>query len=78
MCMYMCACVRVCVCVCERERERERVCVCVCVTLVIQRAMRMRHIVTCDLSGRPYHIFPHDIKHATIFGKTLLKMRCVP
>jgi hypothetical protein len=25
------------------------VCVCVCVALVIQHAMRMRHIVTCDL-----------------------------
>jgi hypothetical protein len=24
---------------------------CVCAALVIQHAMRMRHIVTCDLSG---------------------------
>jgi len=38
------------------------------VALGIQRAMRMRHIVTCDLSAS-YLIFPHYLINGTIFEK---------
>jgi hypothetical protein len=41
---------------------------CVFVDLGIQHAMRMRHIVTCCLSGC-YNTFPGYLINGTIFGK---------
>jgi len=42
-------------------------CKCVFVALDIQQAMRMRHIVICDLSGSRI-FFPHNFIKDTIFG----------
>jgi hypothetical protein len=52
-CFTLCVCVCVCVCgvcVCVRARAR------VCVVLVIQHAMRVRHIVIC---GLPHSTISH-------------------
>jgi len=38
--------------------------------------MRMLHIVTCGLSGSTI-FFPHYLMNDTIFGKTLLNVKCV-
>ena len=46
-------------------------CVCVCVALVIQHAMRMRHILICGLFGSTI-LFPHHLMNGTIFGEQLL------
>jgi len=38
------------------------------VALVIQHAMRLRHIVICDLRSAPlYNIFPHYLINGAIF-----------
>jgi len=45
------------------------------VALVIQHAMRMRHIV---MSPAPlYHIFPCYLTNGAIFAKKLLNTKCV-
>jgi hypothetical protein len=50
---------------------------CVLVALVIYYAMRMRHIVTCDLFWL-YNIFPHFLTNGTSFGgKNLFGTKCV-
>ena len=46
----------------------------VSVALVIQHAMR--HIVICGCSALR-HFFPHYLTNGTIFGKQLLKIKCV-
>ena len=49
---------------------------CVSVVLVIQHAMRMRHIVNCGLSVR-YNSFFHIISQKVCISKKLLTIRCV-
>jgi len=44
--------------------------------LVIQHAMRMRHIVIYDLSGSTI-FFPHYLINGTVFVKKLLNTKCV-
>jgi len=44
--------------------------------LCIQHAMHMGHIVICGLSGSTI-LFPHYFIKGKIFGKTLLKIKCV-
>ena len=51
------------------------VCVCVCVALVIQHALRMRHIANCCLLPRPA-IFLHII-NGTIVEIKLLNVKCM-
>jgi hypothetical protein len=50
----------------------------VSVALVIQHAMRMRHIVICRLSGCT-NIFPHYLISGTISGKKKKKrnIKCI-
>jgi hypothetical protein len=48
---------------------------CAFVALVIQDAMRMRHIAACGLSD--YNIFPHYLINGTIFEKKVLSIKCV-
>jgi hypothetical protein len=48
---------------------------CVFVALVIQHAMRIRHIVMRPV--RLHHMFPHYLIKGTIFEKTLLNIKCV-
>jgi hypothetical protein len=49
--------------------------VCVIVDLVIEHAMRMRHIVICGLPL--YNIFPHYLINSMIFEKQLLNIKHV-
>ena len=49
--------------------------VCVFVDLVIEHAMRMRHIVICFLPL--YNIFPQYLINSTIFEKQLLNIKHV-
>jgi len=51
---------------------------CVFVAIVIQHAMRMRHIIICGLAPLQY-FFPHYLINDTIFGKEkkLLNTKCV-
>ena len=51
-------------------------CVCVSVAVVIQHAMRLRHIVICGLSGCTTFL-QHYLLNGTIFGKTLLNIKYV-
>jgi hypothetical protein len=61
-------CVCVCVCMC--------VCVCVCVAFVIQHAMRMRHIVICDLPD-PKIFFPYHLMKGCNFRKKVTEQQYV-
>jgi len=45
---------------------------CVLVALVIQHAMRMRHIFICGLCGFTTFFFPYYLINATIFGLNVL------
>jgi hypothetical protein len=49
---------------------------CVSAALVIQHAKRMRLIIICVLSGSPM-FSSHYLTNGTIFGKTLLNIKCV-
>ena len=49
---------------------------CVSVASIIQRAMGMRHIVICGLSGFTV-FFLHYLINGTIFEKKLLNINCV-
>jgi hypothetical protein len=49
----------------------------VSVALAIQHAMRMRRIVLSTVACRLYQILPHYLINGTIFGKTLLNLKCV-
>jgi len=49
---------------------------CVFVAAVIRHAIRLRHIVTCDMSGCTIY-FRHDLVNGTIFGKSLLVKKLV-
>jgi hypothetical protein len=46
------------------------------VALVIQHAVRMRHIAVCGLSGSSI-FFPHYLTNGTIFEIDLLNIKCV-
>ena len=48
---------------------------CVSVALVIEYAKRMLHIVMWPVWV--YHIFPNYLINFKIFGKTLLKIKCM-
>jgi hypothetical protein len=48
----------------------------VLVALVIQYAMRMRHIILSSVFWI-YHIFPHYLINCAIFGRSLLNVKCV-
>ena len=51
---------------------------CLLVALGIQHWMRMCHIVVCGLSGSTMNSnFPRSLTNGTIFGKSLLNIRCV-
>jgi hypothetical protein len=50
--------------------------VCECVTLVILRAMRMRHVIICGLSCSTI-FFPHYLTNGTISERKLLNTKCV-
>ena len=81
--LHTCVCVCVCVCVCARARAREHACV------RVQASGLCLHV--CSLTypecnaHAPYFlrslwlhcIFRHYIINGTIFGKKLLKMKCV-
>jgi hypothetical protein len=47
------------------------------VALIIQHVKRMRRIVCHLWLVQLYHIFPHYLINGTIFGKTLLNVKCV-
>jgi hypothetical protein len=50
----------------------------VCVAVwVIQHAERMRRVVLSSVACLFCHIFPHHLTNGTIFGKKLLKAKCV-
>ena len=52
-------------------------CLCVFVALIIQHAMRMRHIMTSFMASLAPPYFPHYLKKSTIFGKKLVIIKCV-
>jgi hypothetical protein len=49
---------------------------CVSVTLVIQHAVRMRHIILSSVACLALPYFSHYPINDTIFGKTLLNIKC--
>jgi hypothetical protein len=49
--------------------------VCVC-SLIYPACKAIRHIILILWHVRPYHIFPHYPRKETMFGKTLLNIKC--
>jgi hypothetical protein len=53
------------------EKKRVTYSECAFLALGIQHAVRMRHTVTCDLSGSI--LFPHYLKNSLTVGKNVIE-----